>query len=93
MSLDIRLPMGMLFTVLGVLLTGYGAFSDRAIYQKSLGMNLNLTWGLVILAFGLVMLVLGRRGTSSVRTADASPEGRATERREHETGIESDTQR
>ena len=65
MNLDIRLPMGMLFTILGVLLVGYGAMSDRAIYQKSLGMNLNLGWGLVILAFGLVMFVLGRRGMSS----------------------------
>ena len=93
MNLDIRLPMGMLFTILGVLLVGYGAMSDRAIYQKSLGMNLNLGWGLVILAFGLVMFVLGRRGTSGVRTAAATPEGRATEQREHDTGIESDTQR
>lgn len=64
MNLDIRLPMGMLFTMLGVLLTGYGVMSDRTIYQKSLGYNLNLTWGLVILAFGIVMFVLGRRGTS-----------------------------
>ena len=65
MNLDIRLPMGMLFTILGVLLVGYGALSDRAIYQKSLGMNLNLGWGLVILAFGLVMFVFGRRGMRS----------------------------
>ena len=93
MNLDIRLPMGMLFTILGVLLVSYGAMSDRAIYQKSLGMNLNLIWGLAILAFGLVMFMLGRRGTSSVRTANTSPEGLATENREHETGIESDTQR
>lgn len=90
MNLDIRLPMGMLFTVIGVLLTGYGAVADRAIYQRSLGYNVNLVWGIVLLAFGILMLVLGRRGTSSVKPAALSPEGRATGAMEHERGIESD---
>jgi hypothetical protein len=62
MGLDIRIPIGLMFAMLGVLLSGYGVISDRAIYAKSLGMNVNLGWGLVLLAFGVVMLVLGRRG-------------------------------
>lgn len=62
MGLDIRIPIGLMFAMLGVLLSGYGVISDRAIYAKSLGMNVNLGWGLVLLAFGLVMLVLARRG-------------------------------
>jgi len=62
MGLDIRIPMGLMFTILGVMVTGYGVFSDRAIYQRSLGINVNLWWGLVLLAFGLVFLWLGRRG-------------------------------
>jgi len=61
MPLDIRLPIGMLFTLVGLLLAGYGALSDPAIYQRSLGYNVNLVWGLVVLAFGVLMLVLGRR--------------------------------
>jgi hypothetical protein len=48
MGLDIRIPMGLMFTILGVMVTGYGVLSDRAIYQRSLGIN--------------VFLWLGRRG-------------------------------
>lgn len=55
----------MLFTILGVLLTVYGVMSDAAIYQRSLGYNVNLSWGIVLLAFGIIMLLLGRRRTSS----------------------------
>ena len=62
MGLDIRIPIGLMFAMLGVLLSGYGVISDHAIYAKSLGINVNLGWGLVLLAFGVVMLVLARRG-------------------------------
>ena len=41
---------------LGALLAAYGIFSDPAIYQASLGINVNLWWGLVMMAFGGVML-------------------------------------
>jgi hypothetical protein len=60
-NLDIRLPIGLLFATLGGLLAAYGAASDRAIYQRSLGFNVNLWWGLVLLAFGALMIGLGRR--------------------------------
>ena len=58
MGLDIRLPIGMMFTLLGLLLGGYGLAtgSDAALYKSSLGINVNLWWGLVLLAFGGVML-------------------------------------
>ena len=61
MNLDLRLPIGLLFTVFGVLLTGFGLSSDDAIYARSLGININLWWGLVLLVLGLVMLFLGLR--------------------------------
>jgi hypothetical protein len=61
MGLDIRLPIGLLFTVLGILLLGYGALSDPAIYQRSLGINVNLGWGGVLAAFGITMFLFGRR--------------------------------
>jgi hypothetical protein len=60
-NLDIRLPIGLLFATLGGLLAAYGALADRAIYQRSLGFNVNLWWGLVMLAFGALMIGLGRR--------------------------------
>ena len=68
MGLDIRLPIGWMFTVFGVLLTGFGIFADQSIYQRSLGIDVNLYWGVVLLFFGLVMLVLGQRGTRAMRT-------------------------
>jgi hypothetical protein len=65
MKLDLRLPIGLMFSIIGVLLAVYGATSDPAIYQRSLGINVNLWWGLVLVVFGLVMLWLVRRGTVS----------------------------
>ena len=62
MSFDLRLPIGLMFSIVGVLLTGYGLVSDRAIYQRSLGINVNLWWGLVLVLFGVVMLALATRG-------------------------------
>ena len=61
MKLDVRLPIGMMFTLLGALLVVYGLVSDRAIYARSLGIDVNLWWGLVLLAFGLVMLTFALR--------------------------------
>jgi drug/metabolite transporter (DMT)-like permease len=56
MSLDLRVPIGSLFALLGLLLAGYGLVSDPAIYQASLGINVNLWWGLVLVLFGGFML-------------------------------------
>jgi hypothetical protein len=61
MSLDIRTPIGLMFSVFGVILTVYGFLSDRVIYDRSLGININLVWGLTLLAFGAGMLMLGMR--------------------------------
>ena len=63
MGLDIRLPIGLMFTVIGTLLTGYGAVADRSIFAKSLGINVDLIWGAVLLVFGLAFVIAGRRGT------------------------------
>ena len=62
MGLDIRLPIGLMFTIFGVLLLVYGIAGDKTIYARSLGVNINLWWGIVMLAFGLIMLLLGLRG-------------------------------
>jgi len=56
MKLDVRLPIGLMFSMLGVILVVYGLASGSAIYARSLGINVDLWWGLVLLAFGLVML-------------------------------------
>jgi hypothetical protein len=77
-----------MFGALGAMLAVYGIFSDRAIYERSLGININIWWGLVLLAFGVGMYFFGRRGTSTVRPTDESPEGRKIEEREHRAGLE-----
>ena len=61
MKLDLRLPIGLMFTTFGVMLVIFGLVSNRAIYQRSLGINVNLWWGLVLLAFGVVMLAFAMR--------------------------------
>lgn len=60
MNLDLRLPLGLMFVIFGLMLTVYGVVSDRAIYARSLGINVNLWWGLVLLIFGAVMFALAR---------------------------------
>jgi len=56
--LDVRLPIGGLFTALGLLLTGYGLATagDPSHYARSLSVNINLWWGLVMLVFGVSLL-------------------------------------
>jgi uncharacterized membrane protein HdeD (DUF308 family) len=55
MGLDIRWPIGYMFTLIGALLAINGAVvnSDHAI---SLGINIDLVWGIVLLVFGALML-------------------------------------
>ncbi len=64
MGLDIRWPIGLMFTLIGVLLTFQGIITNSKpeIYKQSLGYNVNLWWGLVLLVFGIFMLVLAIRG-------------------------------
>lgn len=63
MQLDVRLPIGLMFVLFGAILALFGLVSDPTIYrQHSLGVNINLYWGLVQLAFGVFMLLLTWRG-------------------------------
>ncbi len=65
-QLDVRLPMGLLFLSLGVILVGYGVMADPAIYAKhSLGQNINVGWGVVFFLFGGAMLWLSARAQQS----------------------------
>ena len=61
MNLDLRMPIGLMFAIFGALLTVWGLVSPRDIYGRSLGINVNLWWGLFLLAFGLVMLAFALR--------------------------------
>jgi hypothetical protein len=73
MGIDVRLPLGALFSLLGLILIVYGAISDPTRYQQSLGINVNLDWGIILLMFGLLMLFLARRGARAVASAARKP--------------------
>ena len=66
MGFDIRLPIGLMFTVFGVLVGGYGvATQGSEMYNvHSLGINVNFWWGIAMLIFGVGMLLLARRGVA-----------------------------
>jgi hypothetical protein len=72
MGLDIRWPIGLMFSLVGVLMVGYGLATgaDTAMYQRSLGMNINLIWGLVLLVFGGVMTFFAWRDSKKPGTPD-----------------------
>ena len=62
MGLDIRVPLGLIFLIIGGIMSVYGFITRGSdLYARSLGVNLNLTWGLLMFAFGLVMFVVGKR--------------------------------
>lgn len=62
MGLDIRIPIGLLLSLNGLLLAGYGVVSGEEAYRRSLGINVNLWWGLMLLVGGAILLWFGRRG-------------------------------
>jgi hypothetical protein len=71
MGLDIRWPIGIMFSLVGLLLVAYGAMtSGTDIYKDtSLGININLVWGVVLLIFGGLMLagaIAGRKKPPTV---------------------------
>jgi hypothetical protein len=62
MNLDLRIPIGILFLTLGGLLAGFGLLTlGSDIYDRSLGINVNLWWGGLLMAFGGLMLFAALR--------------------------------
>jgi hypothetical protein len=69
MDLDVRLPIGLMFTLFGALLVAFGLFADPSIFEAhSLGINVDLGWGAVLLAFGATMLTVALRARRRPRT-------------------------
>ncbi len=75
MNLDLRVPLGWMFTLAGLILTvlGLKTNDDAALYTRSLGINANLWWGLVLLAFGLAMFFGSRRGQKQAEKNRLAP--------------------
>lgn len=63
MGVDIRFPIGLMFTIFGLVLTILGLItnSNAEMYKRSLDININLWTGLVTLVFGILMLIFALR--------------------------------
>jgi hypothetical protein len=74
MGLDLRWPIGLMFSLIGGLLVLYGLITNGSseIYARSLGLNINLIWGLVLVIFGGSMLVMAWRGGRKAAQEQAS---------------------
>jgi len=70
MGLDIRLPIGLMFSLIGALLVVTGLISDA----RSLNININLVWGLVLVVFGVFMLVMAWRASKNPPTRRPNPQ-------------------
>jgi hypothetical protein len=55
--LDLKLPIGWLLSAYGLLLGAYGLLTKKELYRKSLGLNLNLAWGVLMLLIGAGFLL------------------------------------
>ena len=64
MGLDIRYPIGLMFGIIGLVMVVYGLLTGGdPMYQRSLGINVNVWWGAVLLVFGGLMLFFARKGS------------------------------
>lgn len=61
MNFDLRIPLGLMFTIFGLILIGTGIFGGAELTKQSLGINMNLWWGLIQFGFGAAMLLLALR--------------------------------
>ncbi len=79
MGLDIRIPIGLLFVLLGGMLALFGLFTkgQYELYERSLKYNINLGWGGVMFLFGILMVLMGYR-RRPVRPVEARQEGEST---------------
>jgi hypothetical protein len=65
--MDLRFPVGILFSALGIVLAGYGLLAPHGSGQVSLGININLIWGFVMLLFGSFMTAAALRSSRRSR--------------------------
>jgi len=74
-GMDIRLPMGLMFSIIGAIITVYGLFTIGApMYEEhSLGIDINLWWGMIMTLFGLAMLALTWRAANATHEASEHP--------------------
>jgi hypothetical protein len=69
MTLDICWPIGLMFALVGGMLTIFGLVTraSEEMYKRSLDININLWWGLILLAFGGWMLFIAWKNSKKVK--------------------------
>jgi hypothetical protein len=83
MNFDVRMPVGWMFTLTGLLLSflGWSTRNNAALYVQCQGIDANLWWGLALLAFGLAMMLYGKRAQPGTGSRDQGPGNRQKARR------------
>jgi hypothetical protein len=73
MNYDARISIGMLFTLTGTILSAFGIATrnNAPVYAKSLGIDVNLWWGLALLLFGVAVLFMGRRAQTQIEKTES----------------------
>ncbi len=66
--MDLRLPIGIFFVLVGIIMTAYGVVSPHDIPNITEKVNINLYWGIVLLVFGIPMTIFGWRAEAKART-------------------------
>jgi len=61
--MDLRIPSGLFFTLLGLILIVMGLFSP-GVRAPLTDVNVNLYAGITMLVFGAILLLLGRRAAT-----------------------------
>lgn len=59
-GIDLRVPIGLMFLIVGAIITVYGVMTNgNEMYTThSVGININLIWGIVLILFSVTMLGL-----------------------------------
>jgi membrane-bound ClpP family serine protease len=72
-KLDLRIPMGSMFTLMGMILTVFGMITrgKETVYASSLGINANLFYGPALLIFGFLLLLPARMEQKKLEAASA----------------------
>lgn len=84
MGLDLRIPLGLMFLSIGLLLVGYGLLTWHSpMYLRSMGQNVNVIWGGMMSLFGLLMFLLARRARGSLAASATSSSAPAVSQRTH----------
>lgn len=66
MGLDIRWPIGLMFSLIGAIMLVFGMItgSNAEMYKRSLDINVNLYWGLLLVVFGGLMVFFAWRDSN-----------------------------